>query len=219
MPYPDEEGRIQSKLEDFWISVADHQKQALSRNAAFMKGVAQLEMRLLDKMFGHKLISYEAFSVSLSLCLGTLAVSIAVYVLEESWRFNRGLRFNTNIRDQMLFSSGLLAFSIVLGAVSIFKRRSSSVVFKSPFIVAVIFIIRRFNFVVIVLESFSCDATFIVLTRKFLKRAELLNSFAPIPAIVIGNLLLAVIFLSPRKNRTPNAMVGPLGLEPRTYGL
>jgi hypothetical protein len=33
---PDEEGKIQSKLEDFWIRVDDFQNLALTRHVAFM---------------------------------------------------------------------------------------------------------------------------------------------------------------------------------------
>lgn len=49
--YPDQEGKIQSKLEDFWIRIDDYQKLALSKHAAFMTGVSQLESRLLDHIF------------------------------------------------------------------------------------------------------------------------------------------------------------------------
>jgi hypothetical protein len=58
--YPDEEGKIQSKFEDFWVRVDDFKNLALTRHAAFMIQVAQLETRFLDRVFGHELISGQA---------------------------------------------------------------------------------------------------------------------------------------------------------------
>jgi hypothetical protein len=62
--YPNEEGKIQSKFEDFWVKADDYQRLALSRHAAFMTQVAKLESAFLDRVFGPKLFSVQSIIVS-----------------------------------------------------------------------------------------------------------------------------------------------------------
>ena len=73
MLYPGEEGKLQSKFEDFWIRVDDFKNLALSRHVAFVTGVARLETRFLDRVFGHNLFS--GLSMSASLCLSIISIS------------------------------------------------------------------------------------------------------------------------------------------------
>jgi hypothetical protein len=73
--YPNEEVKIQSKFEDFWIRVDDFQNLALTRHAAFMTGIAKLETRFLDRVFGNRLISIRALGVSFCFSLGTIALT------------------------------------------------------------------------------------------------------------------------------------------------
>jgi hypothetical protein len=70
--YPDEEGKIQSKFEDFWVRVNDFQNLALTRHAAFMTQVAKLEARLLDRIFGSQLISLQFVFVSTCFSLASV---------------------------------------------------------------------------------------------------------------------------------------------------
>jgi hypothetical protein len=63
VPYPGEEGKIQSKFEDFWIRVDDYQKLALSRHVVFMQLVAKLETELLDRVFGYKAVRTTAHAL------------------------------------------------------------------------------------------------------------------------------------------------------------
>src|SRR5450631_4240180 len=76
--YPNEEGVLQSKFEDFWIKVDDYQRLALSRHAAFMQQVAKLETRFLDATFGRKLISTRSVAASFA---GSLGIPSAIVLV------------------------------------------------------------------------------------------------------------------------------------------
>lgn len=82
--YPDEQGKIQSKFEDFWIRVDDFQNLALTRHAAFMTQVAKLETRLLDRIFGSQSISLQF--VVVSACLSLASTTAAILTLSP-WMF------------------------------------------------------------------------------------------------------------------------------------
>jgi hypothetical protein len=62
--YEDQEGKIQSSLEDIWIKVADRKKAALSRAAAFIGVVAASTGKLFDRLFGERLLSIQVVAVS-----------------------------------------------------------------------------------------------------------------------------------------------------------
>jgi hypothetical protein len=80
MLYPSKDGKIQSKLEDFWIRVDEYQMVAVSGHAAFMAQVATLETRLLDRIFGKKLFSVQSLAVSC--CLSFLSMcAVELYSL------------------------------------------------------------------------------------------------------------------------------------------
>src|SRR5580692_537014 len=83
--YPDEEGKIQSKFEDFWVRVDDIQNVALSRHAVFMTQVAKLESRFLDSAFGEKLVSMQAFAVS---CCCTMIIFFEYGAYKEQQRIS-----------------------------------------------------------------------------------------------------------------------------------
>jgi hypothetical protein len=84
--YPDEQGRIQNKLEEWWIDFDDRQRQALSRAAVFMRGLAALTSKIFDAVFGQKLISLRAVVVSAWLTLTSSFLTTAVYFIEPCIR-------------------------------------------------------------------------------------------------------------------------------------
>src|SRR6266700_6033802 len=77
----DEEGRIQNRLEELWIRIDDAQSAALSRQAAFVAEIARVVTRILDRIFGERLFSAHAASVS------------AFYGLASSILFSLFLKF------------------------------------------------------------------------------------------------------------------------------
>jgi hypothetical protein len=74
--YPSEEGKVQSKLEDFWVKLDDYRTVAISRHTEFMRQIAALESLILKRMFGNVLWSEKAMfaSVCLSVASGTLVL-------------------------------------------------------------------------------------------------------------------------------------------------
>ena len=77
--YPSEDGKIRSALEDFWVRVDDYKRLALSRHAAFMTQVAQMETRVLDGVFGHKLFSRRAIAISALCSAGTCFGALSLF--------------------------------------------------------------------------------------------------------------------------------------------
>jgi FtsH-binding integral membrane protein len=74
--YKSEQGKLQSKLEDLWIRIDDLQKQALSRQTAFMGVVAETLTARFDRNFGKKLISLQSLIVSVCHAVATLILGI-----------------------------------------------------------------------------------------------------------------------------------------------
>src|SRR5664279_5609575 len=64
--YEDEEKRLQSTLEDWWLRVAYRSDQAYSRETQFLRGVASSTSRSLSKIFGDAAISSRSISVSIT---------------------------------------------------------------------------------------------------------------------------------------------------------
>jgi hypothetical protein len=216
--YPGEEGKIQSKFEDFWIRVDDYQKLALSRHAAFMTQVAKLESRLLDGVFGHKLISRRAITFSVLISIASLlttwsftetdssgaitfelhdfvgfvfggSVVLAIYLVVGSILFY-GARFVWNNQSKG-FVGGLLILSIVTLYIFI-----QSVGFAESQGIRISGF-SLFEFAAVALAGFTCDVLFIVTTRRLIRWAgEMTNSFK-VCSVVILNLLLAAVLICP----------------------
>jgi hypothetical protein len=62
--YEDEQGRIQNKLEEWWVKLRDQEDSAISRHAAFMRAVARLATHGFDRVFGERIFSFRALWVS-----------------------------------------------------------------------------------------------------------------------------------------------------------
>jgi hypothetical protein len=195
--YPNEEGTIQSKFEDFWIRVDDYQQLALSKHAAFMTQVAKLETRFLDRVFGHRLVSGQALGVSF--CFSMVGLSL-VFVVGE--------RNDPTLRN---FFTEYLVLSMIIGAASIFVRRRNivrRVVVAIPLLLLVIRTLkcdcsgsdtmRLFTAIVgAAILGFGCDMLFITLTRRLLRWAGQMTSSIKVLATVILSLVFVVILASP----------------------
>jgi len=113
--YPGDEGQIQSKFEDLWVRIDDYKQLALSKHAAFMTQVAEFETRFLDRVFGPKLISWHALSVSLCCAIAACAVVGALVFV--------------NISDvvSLALSIALLFGSIAVCVTIVFVRKQTVV--------------------------------------------------------------------------------------------
>jgi hypothetical protein len=217
MLYPNEEGKIQSKLEDFWIRVDDFKNLALSHHAAFMTQVAKLEMKLLDKLFGRKLVSIQ--SVVLSCCLSLTSIHVSGMILN--------LRIGWGIKNTLSLPWVKWVVPPVLIAVCYLLFGSRLV--RSLLVACVIVLIattpiyfshsawthnERQEVVLTLVEGFVFDVVFIVITRQFLRWASATTHSALVLAIIALDLLLAVFLAGPALSylmhfHTELPLVGP----------
>jgi hypothetical protein len=70
--YEDAEGRIQNRLEEWWIRLDDARHRAVTRHTAFLRLVAESTTRALDHVLGRRLMSAQAVSVSALLSLAAM---------------------------------------------------------------------------------------------------------------------------------------------------
>jgi hypothetical protein len=197
--YRDEEGRIQSVLEDFWITVDDYQKLALSRHAAFMQQVAKLETRFLDRIFGNKLVSLQSVVVSCccSLMSAVLVLSIFLYAdtinyLAWAWPFivvlgallvaSTALIF---IQEHHVARKAVLTITFVSMAAGLMSHEEDLVGAKD----------MGMFFVLIFVGGLVCDILFIVVTRRLVRWAGEMTRSLRVLAIIGLNLLLAVALI------------------------
>jgi hypothetical protein len=78
--YEDEEGKIQSRLEEWWIRIDDFKRQALSSHIAFMKVLASVLTSFLDRLFGVRLFSLQSFGVSMCYSIFWLGIFLMIAV-------------------------------------------------------------------------------------------------------------------------------------------
>ncbi|PYX33912.1 MAG: hypothetical protein DMG80_04175 [Acidobacteria bacterium] len=98
--YEDENVRVQSSLEDWWIRLEDQRQAALSRQTLFAREIARSVDRFLDRVLGSDLLSLRAIAISVcySLCTasGTALVLFRRSIEEDqpphivpiAWAFN-----------------------------------------------------------------------------------------------------------------------------------
>jgi len=206
--YPGEEGKIQSKFEDFWVKVDDFQNLALTRHAAFMTGVAKLETRFLDRVFGNRLTSIRALGVSFCFSLGTMAL-VAMLV---SYFIIRIRHPEMNGTGAFIISLGYLICAVIVGAACIWIRNHNWL--RNSILIAALILLLLWmvtfragapgvtselsvRILLLVLGGFVCDVIFITLTRQLLRWAGEMTSSLKVLATVIVNFLLAVLFVSP----------------------
>lgn len=201
--YPDEEGKIQSKFEDFWIRVDDLKDLALTRHAAFMTGVAKLETRLLDRVFGEKIFSARAIGAS-AFC--TLS-SIALFILFDPRPFLHSMRAKRDFAAflVMLVCIGISMFSLQLKARTRAFISVLGLFFRVPILLDmshvgatpqdVAFLISTVGMAI--LAGFAGDVVFIACTRRIFRWAGQMQSSLKVLVAVVSTFLLAVFLVSP----------------------
>jgi hypothetical protein len=74
--YEDEQGKVQSVLEEFWIRISDFRKVAVSRTALFMRELADFTDSTFERFFGRKLLSLKSMAVSA--CFSSASVCLMI---------------------------------------------------------------------------------------------------------------------------------------------
>jgi hypothetical protein len=198
--YEDEQGKIQNRLEDWWVRVSDAEKTATSRYAVFMREVAKAATGLFDRLFGPKLVSWRALRASAAYSTG----SFVLFMVFDTIR-TEGLR-EFDIR-------WLLLPSVLAGG--FYWYGSHRLTIRQPFrflihlLMILIFVVFFFGFfinygnagLVAVFGSFLCDIGFIAATRQTLRWCSQMERLIAVVLVILINCAIAFAFV-----------VGPAGL-------
>jgi hypothetical protein len=206
--YPNEEGKIQSKFEDFWIRVDDFRNLALTRHAAFMTQVARLETRLLDRILGTQLISLQF--VLVSACF-SLASTFAALLMLSPWMYVD----LSPVKGELLRAFVLFFCSplIVVIAFFLLKNRSARLLLLmlSVTLFATLIIqmtgmfdpsdsdspIVGLNITAMFVGGFISDIAFIAVMRRLLRFAGQETRTLSVVAVMALAMLLAGCLMSP----------------------
>lgn len=209
MLYPNEEGKLQSTFEDFWIRVDDYQRLALSKHAAFMTQVANFETRLLDRVFGTRLFSWRAIGVSLaSSILAVAGIFFYVSVFEMLGPYTPPLFFSAFtflfamlvlvpsvcVRSKRIVGTIVVCVFLLLAAIplELLSETYRDIMDSSSGVIDFELI-----FPMIPVIGFICDVLFIATTRRLLRWAQESTSSVEVVLIVLFNLVLAVALMAP----------------------
>jgi hypothetical protein len=195
--YPDEEGRIKNKLEEWWITFDDRQLVALSAASVFMRGLATLLTGLINFMFGHKLSSFRAISVSAWLSLTCMSFGVVILNLNNDMHWSV---FHLVVAVILVLSIGyswvrILATCLIVSQIGIMWAVAFGVYTDWGFMGEGRFALPlSMMFVVGVLSDFS----FIAFTRKLLALCEEMTVAAASMALFAANVILGfMLFVIP----------------------
>jgi hypothetical protein len=198
--YPGEEGRIQSKFEDFWITVDDYGKTALSFHAAFMQQVAQLESRLLNALFGVKLWTVRSVTFSFS-CSLTITGAYTLLAHEDFYGSLSGLFLTHGLVLGVVSFLGWRVMAIAWTGIAIEIIYQAGTAKEDWFFtkaesIELLFILVGI-LVAICMAGLLCDIAFVSLTRQLLRWAGKMTQTWKIAGVVTANLLLSLMLISP----------------------
>lgn len=183
--FEDEEGKIQNILEKWWIQLDQSKKAAVSTETAFVQGVARLSSQFFDRIFGPRIVSSRAITVSLFLSLASLIIGYAIY--EGDWEDSPGILAIVIVFGIACLVFGLLQsrwqslwwLKIKLVVVAAFALLvwGSVVVNDSAFDKPTTFDasdwLRLFGFsLFLAITSLGCGVGFVLLTRRTLELAS-----------------------------------------------
>lgn len=192
--YPNQEGKIQSKLEDFWIRLDDYRRLAVSQNSMFLQDVAKLETRLLNRIFGDRLLSAQ--SIIVSICCSILPVAVASYLGDSVGR--------DDLWIPLILSCVVVALTYVLKFSKIIRLAT---IFISLAYIAVYFVMNFkvpadnldeiYPFLLVTaLGGLPCDIVFIAATRKLIRWAGAMTNSFRVAGVISLSLLLALAMVS-----------------------
>jgi len=229
--YESEVGSIQNRLESMWVQLEDY--AALPQRTRFMRFVSHLTKAGYDRLFGEKLFSRRAFSVSICysvasaslLGIALLEIPAVAAILVPEIRSLTGLATHRDMLEVLSIAAILYA---ALGTYPAFVEPSevkdwlkwvnklalfpvlglsliTPEVFKQP---AVFLELAsepwRYAVLLLLVGSFVCDVLFIAVTRRTLEWCSETANFGRIAALLLTNLFLGVLLV-----------FGPLGLPGR----
>jgi hypothetical protein len=186
--YEDEQGRLQNKLEEWWVKISDRQSIAVSRYAAFMQEIATLATSALDRLLGEKVVSFRTIQVSIVFSAGSYCLFLfgdglikehepnLIFLIAGGIFFTLG-SLTPTIRKPVRFvlSLFLLAFILLLG-IGLAATLGNGTYYS-------------------LLGGLVCDLIFIALTRQTLHWCEHMERFSAAVFVILLNFALAAVFL------------------------
>lgn len=76
--YPDQEGRLQNRIEDFRVTVHDRALQTGSTSVALFNRTASVVQRTFNRIFGPEVFSLRLVVISCILSLSIIAITLAL---------------------------------------------------------------------------------------------------------------------------------------------
>jgi len=181
--YEDQQGKIENRLEEWWVKLEDQRNLAVSRNTAFMREVARLAGQGFDRLFGQKLFSLQAFGVSTSL---TVAVGCAILTLFD-------------LRPILsLFAAGALCCAMIP---AFGHTKTAMLAALVPAVLTVVSLMTLAGFLAVgevltvVAISFGCDLVFIATTRLLLRWSSSMRRFPAVIGLTLLTALLAIVMM------------------------
>jgi hypothetical protein len=201
--YEDEQGKVQSILEDWWIKIEDVKRGALSRHTIFMSGVAQIADSVLNRIFGKKLFSLQSLSVSA--CLSIASLGLAEIYLE--------LRADDKVNQLHVrwFALWFLCFLLV-SLIPFLRPRLSALILLVAILSGYLYyeLAYEFNpeseflpdqtthyvsYCLGMIIGVVSDVLFIAVTRKLLRRMYKLDNLLNIVGLLLVNCFLAYVLV------------------------
>jgi hypothetical protein len=131
--YEDERRRIQSRLENWWVALADVRQAAYTGEGALLRRVLFVLSGLLDSLFGRKLLSSRAFAGSMAI---SITFSAGMLRLLGLFSFTTEVddSLNRNTSNQQL--ALILFVGVVIFVCARYRAFAASVCVILPIIVA-----------------------------------------------------------------------------------
>ena len=205
----DEEGAVQNRLEEWWISLMYKRDAELSRAARFLQGVARLTNRAFDSVLGKRLWSLQAVGASLwfslaSVWLVTLFMAIVSPHIPRI--MTRQVVAPPHMWLSVIASIGLAILPSLAGRLWAFTTWALVVlifVFRSAGFV--LFGVQRYGYrpVLLVLAvilmmfllSFGFDVLYISITRWMLRRMFRAQRLYELIGFLVLDVMLAVMLV------------------------
>lgn len=203
--YADEEGNIQTALEDFWVRLDDYKTLTLSRHVAFMQQVASFESKLLDWVFGHKLLSVHAIAVSACYSLASIYLThlVAGHFIEHNhyechkWAIAFALAFGVGTLYPFFARSTALRIVGLIGVACVLAMSIRNI-FYVPKGLEVYFLKLHASIMVGGLSfAVAMDFVFVSVTRKIIRATGTMKQTANILVAIGSTFVLALVLVSP----------------------
>jgi len=212
--YEDQEGEWQNRLDAFWVSINDRAKITERTSTALFNRIAEVLRSAFDRIFGHKLFSFQSFRISLLLSvsigfavvlviLGSIERPIGIVMLLTIIILITLVAYDAVTHRWLSIPSWVLLFSLVtssLGGVFLFPRILILVFIEAGVAIVVVLSFLSDVFVIAAVRAlFNSIATTLSLVAIMLKMAGLIGlafgvlSFPFIFFAIIPPLNLAVL--------------------------